>query len=109
LDKQAGIVRSAPEKLEKRLASVIRSLGKERTEKVFTSFIKHDRDRLAQTFLAKLQSPPVVDGRPDLSRFTDPAAFAKEWEAELKLSKQELLDRLLKFVEAEANSALGSD
>jgi hypothetical protein len=103
LDSQAGIVRSPHEKLEKRLFSVLRSLGKERASQAFASFISQDRERLSRALLAKLQTLPLVDGQPDFSGIGGPTAFAKQWEAEMKLSKEELLERLLNSVEVNAN------
>jgi hypothetical protein len=103
LDRQAGIVRSPCEKLEKRLVSVLRSLGKERASKAIASFISEDRERISRALLAKLQSLPLVDGRPDFSAIGDPTALAKEWAVEMKLGKEEALDRLLKSVEVNAD------
>lgn len=103
LDRQAGIVRSLYEQLEKRVASVLRSRGRERANKEIGSFISQDQERISREFLAKLASLPLVDGQPDVSAIGDPTQLAKLWAAEMKLSKEEFLDRLLKHLETAAN------
>jgi hypothetical protein len=40
LDSRAGIVRSSPEKTGKRLASVLRSLGKKKADEAIAAFIQ---------------------------------------------------------------------
>ncbi len=99
LDRQAGIVRSPREQLEKRVASVLRSRGRERANKEIASFISQDRERISREFFAKLASLPLVDGQPDVSAIGDPIELAKLWAAEMKLSEEKFLDRLLKHLE----------
>ena len=96
LDGNAGIVRSPCEKLEKRLASFLRTLGKERVADGFAKFFSHDRERIAEALLAKLKNLPLVDGRPDFSEIGDPIEVAKQWAAETKLGENDLLVRLSK-------------
>ena len=96
-------MRSPRENLEWRLVSVFRSLGREAVRQGIVSFMGRDRERMAQGLLSKLQTLPLKDGRPDLSAIGDPAAVAKEWASELKLSEDELLDRLLAHIEAQPN------
>jgi hypothetical protein len=79
LDSQAGIVRSSREKLEKRLASILRPLEKERSEKGLASFVRKNQERIAQAFLAKLENMPMVQGQPDFSEIGNPTAVAKQW------------------------------
>jgi hypothetical protein len=77
LDRQAGISRSPRERLEKRVASVLRSRGRERANKEIASFISQDRERISREFLARLASLPLVDGQPDVSAIGDPIQVAK--------------------------------
>ncbi len=99
-DGQAGIVRSRRENLEWRLVTAFRSLGREKVAQEIASFANLDRERMTQGLIAKLQSLPIVGGAPDLGALGDPAAVAKAWAAELKLSEDELLERLLAHLEA---------
>ena len=103
LDSHAGIVRSPREKLEKRLFSVLRPLGKERVAQGLAAFINQDRERMPRGLLAKLQNLPVVGGQLDFSGIGDPAALAKQWAAETKLTQEELLDQLLRHFEENAD------
>ncbi len=59
LDSQAGIVRSSHEKLEKRLLSVVRPLGKGRTAREVALFISQHQERMSRELLAKLKSQPL--------------------------------------------------
>jgi hypothetical protein len=96
LDGHGGIVRSPSEKLEKRLVSILRSLGKDGAKQGIASFVKEDQERVSRELLEKLKNVPLVNGRPDFSGMGDPTEVAKRWAAEIKLSREEMLDRLAK-------------
>lgn len=66
LDAQAGIVRSPVETLNKRLAVVMRKLGKARAQAAQQSFIAEFIDRRDDEVIQFLESLPKVDGKPDL-------------------------------------------
>jgi hypothetical protein len=103
-DAQADIVRSPRENLEWRLGSVFRALGREKVAEGIVSFITSDQERISQDFVARLRSLPLKDGRPDFSALGDPTTVAKTWASEMKLSEDELLDRLLTHFEAKPSS-----
>jgi hypothetical protein len=104
LDAQAGIARSRRENIEWRLASIVRSLGREKVAQEFASLKNHDHERMAQGLIARLESLPKKDGQPDLHALGDPADVAKRWASELKLSEEELLSQLLAHLEAKPKS-----
>jgi hypothetical protein len=64
--------------LEKRLVSVLRSLGKERASQAIVSFISQNQDKVSRELLAKLQTLPQVDGQPDFSGIGDPTALGEQ-------------------------------
>jgi hypothetical protein len=99
LDSRADIVRSPREILEKRVGLILRSLGKERAGKEIAAFNLAERERAGHGLLTKLQSLPLVDGKPDTSGIGDPAGTAKQWASELKLSPDEFLERLLNHLD----------
>jgi hypothetical protein len=99
LDSRADIIRSRQEILEKRVGTILRSLGKERADKVIAAFHRAERDRAGRGLLAKLRSLPVVDGKPDVSGLSDPTETAKQWAAELKVTPEEFLQRLLEHLD----------
>jgi hypothetical protein len=101
LDLQAGIVRSPREKLQKRVGSILRTFGKERTAQELAKFARNNQERITQSFVAKLREIPVLgDGQPDFSGITDPMVIAKQWAAEMKLSEEQLLEQLLSHLTA---------
>ena len=99
-DRQGDIVRSPREQLEKRVASILRSLGKERANNTLVSFFKKDHERTSQEFAAKLGSLPLHEGRPDVSAIGDPAKLAERWASEMKLGQEDFLKRLLCYLQA---------
>jgi hypothetical protein len=100
-DRQAGITRSSREQKEKQAAAILRAQGKERADAAMSSFFKKDRERISREFLAKLAALPPRDGRPDIGAIGDPAELARRWASEMKLDKEEFLDRLLTDLQAD--------
>lgn len=105
LDNKAGIVRSRRQKLEKRLSTALRSLGREGARKGFTSFIRQNHKRLAKGLLAKLGDLPVVNGEPDFGAIGDPLQVAEQWASEMKLDREQFLGALLQHLEKSAGTA----
>lgn len=104
LDSQAGIVRSPLETMETRLGLVLRSMGKERAAQAVALFIKQTQESMSRELLAKLENLPRVDGQPDFSGIGDPVEAAKQWAAEMKLSQDETLERLLNHLELDGKT-----
>ena len=96
LDSRAGIVRSSLEKTGKRLASVLRSLGKKRADVAFAAFSQEHQHRMIQALLARV---PVIDGKPNFSRLGEPADVAKQLGAEINPSEEDLLRQILSYCE----------
>jgi hypothetical protein len=61
------------------------------------------RSVLSSGLLGKLKDLTLADGRLDVSKIGHPMELAKRWAVEMKLSQEELLDRLLKHFEAKDN------
>jgi hypothetical protein len=99
LDSRAGIVRTPQERLERRIGEALRKLGKERANKALNSFVRVHRERAAKGVAEKLQSFPLVDGQPDVAALGDPTLVARQWAAELHLSREEQLQELLEYLE----------
>jgi len=97
LDSRAGIVRSSREKTGKRLASVLRSLGKKRTDEAIAAFSQEHQHKMVQALLARV---PVIDGKPNFSRLGEPADAAKQLAAEISPSEEELVRQVLSYCEA---------
>jgi hypothetical protein len=100
LDSRAGIVRSSMEKRGKRLTSVLRSLGKKRADEAVAAFMQQHQHRMTQALLARLQSLPVINGKPDFSSLGEPAEVAKQSAAEINPSEEELVRQILGYCEA---------
>lgn len=99
LDSRAGIVRSRRAQLERRVGLALRALGKEGANKALGSFFALTQQRLAQELGTKVQSLPLVDGNPSFEGTGEPKELVMQWAAELKLTKEDMLDGLLKHVE----------
>ena len=56
-------------------------------------------ERAAKGLAEKLQSLPLVDGQPDVAPLGDPTLVARQWAAELHLSREEQLQELLEYLE----------
>jgi hypothetical protein len=67
------------------------------------AFLRQDRERSIEAFAARLASLPRVNGQSDINGLGDPAELAKQWAAEMKLSPEDRLDRLLKHFEENKN------
>jgi hypothetical protein len=100
LDSRAGIVRSSLEKTGKRLASVLRSLGKKRADEAVTAFMQQHQHRMTQALLSRLQSLPVINGKRDYSSLGGPAEIGKQWAAEINPSEEELVRQILGYCDA---------
>jgi hypothetical protein len=99
LDSRAGIMRSPRETTEKRLGSVLRSLGKKRADEAIAAFMQENQHRMTQTLLARVQSLAVINGKPDFSLLGEPAEVAKQWAAEIDPSEEELVRQILSYCE----------
>lgn len=105
LDREGGLVRSNSERVEKRLSSTLRALGKEASLKLLQDFGIRQQERLAHAFAERLRAFPVVNGTPDFSAAGDPALLAKQWASELKLTRDEFMAALLSHIESNANDS----
>jgi hypothetical protein len=101
-DKVAGIDRLQREVIEQRIMHAKRLLGKTRSDEVLQGLLRQDNERMRTAFMAKLQTLPVANGKPDFSAISNPAETARQWAKETKLSEDEFLDLLL----AKLNEAL---
>jgi hypothetical protein len=99
LDGIAGVTRSHLERLEKRADGMLRALGKKRAKREIAAYHAAERARAGQALLAKLQSLPLKDGKPDFSSIGDPTETAKQWAAEVKLSPEETIERMIDFLD----------
>jgi hypothetical protein len=99
LDRIAGITRSRLEKLEKRADGMLRVLGKKRAKRKMAAYHATEQERAGQALLAKLQSLPLKDGKPDVSSIGDPAESAKRWAAEVKMSPEETIEPMIDLLE----------
>jgi len=71
LDELAGITRSTRDKLEKRVFSLLRSLGKKCANEKIGSFKRKNQERISKAFVEKLRQLPLVNGQPDFSAIGD--------------------------------------
>jgi hypothetical protein len=99
LDREAGIIRTPQEALEKRMMIASRKLGKERSEAIIRDLQKREKERSIKEFVARLAELPIVDGKPDLSGEGTPERLAVKWASELKLSPEEGLKKLVDEME----------
>jgi hypothetical protein len=100
LDSRAGTVRSSLEKTGKRLASVLRSLGKKRADEAIAAFIQeHQQEHQHRMIQALLARVPVIDGKPDFSRLGEPADVATQLAAEIYPSEEELVRQICRYCE----------
>lgn len=102
LDREAGIVRTPQEALEKRMMIASRKLGKERSEEMIRDLQKCESERITKEFAARLAELPVVDGKLDLSGSGTPESLAVKWASELKLTPEERLKKLVDKMEGAA-------
>jgi hypothetical protein len=94
-DARACIVRGEEERLEKKIGALTRKLGMARSKQAMASFLTADRERLEQTFMARLQSLPLKDGVPDFTVLGDPVRISQQWTTEMGMGRKELLGRIL--------------
>ncbi|MCW5692308.1 MAG: hypothetical protein KIT48_08085 [Pseudolabrys sp.] len=104
LDSYAGIKRSRIENLEKRANGMLRALGKKRAKKKMAAYHAAERERAGRALLAKLQSLPLKDGKPDVSSIGDPIETAKRWAAEVRMSPEEAIERMIDFLDKDKSS-----
>jgi hypothetical protein len=88
LDLRAEIERSAKERLEKRVVLKIRSLSQTERGRWWNALLQRRTQRMSDSFIAKLKELPQKDGKPDFNSVSDPAALAKQWAAETKLTEE---------------------
>jgi hypothetical protein len=100
LDQLAGIVRTTRDKLEKRIFSLLRSLGKKHAGAKMASFKRKNDERASKALMEKLRQVPVVDGKPDFASLGDPNELGKKWAAELRSTDEQSLEQLIEHLGA---------
>lgn len=99
LDARAGIARSKIETLEKLIWHLSRRMERNRADAAICSFRAAEQQRMARALLARLESLPKKDGKPDFFAIGDPATLVREWMQDLELPKEGALGRLLAHLE----------
>ena len=98
LDELAGITRSTRDKLEKRVFSLLRSLGKKCANEKIGSFKRKNQERISKAFVEKLRQLPLVNGQPDFSAIGDPKELGKKWAAALSSTDEHLFEQLVEHL-----------